>query len=143
MKLTRVIGVVLAILLASCETYKPPTLPRDQTATVVPPAKRWGNMLFIDQVDGLAPSKSSAAQLVLYSRPVVLAPGKHTMRVRVRLGMSEGLADIWLVAEAGKTYRIMKESRGNRFKVWFEDDATGIPVGGVGGSDDEPRNDSH
>ena len=136
----RVLVTCLVASLAACAgVYSPPKLPPGEVATLLPPQKHWGDMVFIDKVDGMFPSQASAMQVKLYSAPLALAPGKHRITVRVRLGLGEGIMDAWLVAEAGKTYRIMKKSVGYKFTVWFVDDATGLPAGGFAGSDDEPQ----
>jgi hypothetical protein len=133
--------LVVTLLIQACATYQPPTLPPEQLAIVVPPDRKFGNFLFIERIDGLPPSAGAAMGLGMsqYNSPVGLAPGKHTMKIRVGHGLSHGYADIWLVAEAGKTYRIAKESKGYTFRVWFVEDSTGKQVGGVVGSEDEPQ----
>ena len=138
--ISRLLLAILVASLAACAgVYTPPNLSPAEVATLVPPQKQWGNMVFIDKVDGMFPSQAAAMQVKLYSDPLALAPGKHRITVRVRIGLSEGTMDAWLVAEAGKTYRIMKKSAGYKFWVWFVDDATGLPAGGLAGSEDEPR----
>lgn len=139
MRLRGPVFLLCLSLLAACAVYHPPSLPPEQRALLVPPAKKWGDMLFIDKIDGASPSFAAAAGLKHSANPVVLAPGKHTIRVRVRIGLSEGLADLWLVAEAGKRYRVEKASSGYGFRAWFVDDETGELVGGSVGSDDEPH----
>jgi hypothetical protein len=62
------------------------------------------------------------------------------MRIRIEYayGYAYDRADIWLVADPGKTYRLKWDWYEYKFRVWFIDDATGTPVGGVVGSQDEP-----
>ena len=133
----KVVIIILISALFGCATYQPPSIPESAGAIISPPEKKWGDQVYIDKIDGLPPSSASAFQLHLFSDPVLLAPGKHTMRVRVRIGISEGLIDLWIVAKAGRTYNIRKTSVGYTFTAWFEDSVTGEKVGGI-----EPPRDS-
>lgn len=131
---------LLLVGLCACAIYQPPQLPADQVAIVEPPVPQWGNKLYVDRIDGLPPDVPTAMHPGTggtYSKAITLAPGKHTLRVKAQLGLHYGFADIWLVAEPGRTYRINKDSHGYTFSAWFEDES-GRKIGGVVGSDDEP-----
>jgi hypothetical protein len=75
---------------------------------------------------------------------VYVLPGKHTIRSEVRYdGWPVGWhawADNWLVAEPGGKYIIKAVHNGGSVWVWIEDERTSKPVGGIVGSDDEPKN---
>lgn len=126
-------------MLAGCAVYDLPDLPPEQIALIAPPSKKWGHGLHIVKIDGRPPAATSSLILVNTAKPVVLAPGKHVIRVRGQLGLTEAIAELWLVAEAGKTYSLERRTDGYTFRIWFVDDETSAPVGGVVGSDDEPH----
>lgn len=66
-------------------------------------------------------------------------PGKHRVVFRVVGKGGLGYADLWFVAERGKSYQAHFETtRQLRFRAWIEDAQTGQPVGGITGSQDEP-----
>lgn len=66
-------------------------------------------------------------------------PGKHRVVFRVAGKGGVGYADLWFVAERGKSYQAHFETTHNlRFRAWIEDAQTGQPVGGITGSQDEP-----
>lgn len=80
---------------------------------------------------------------------VVLVPGEHRIHV-VASGYQfpPPHAWLWLVAEQGKDYVLKDETTktdggGNRVRFWLEDATTGIPVGGIAGSDDDPTKDDY
>ncbi len=133
----RYIGVA-GIILSGCATYQPPNLPPEQRAVIAPPAARKGNTLSISKIDGLAPTTASSLLFAGSSDPVTLAPGKHTLRIETSFGYTRGFIDLWIVCEAGKTYRIEQSTDGYSFTAWFVEAATGLRVGGVVGSSDEP-----
>jgi len=70
---------------------------------------------------------------------VYVLPGKHNILVEMHLAFTYAMADLWLVAEPGETYVIKYLSKGYRVRIWIENERTGRPVGGVTGSDDEPK----
>ena len=70
---------------------------------------------------------------------VVLAPGKHRVGyTAMKLGGGFAQVELWFVAEPGKRYVSRSRMETYGAFVWIEDAATGQPVGGVIGSDDEP-----
>ncbi|NCC51920.1 MAG: hypothetical protein EOM20_11985 [Spartobacteria bacterium] len=64
-------------------------------------------------------------------------PGKHNIRAKYEYQSMYAFGDLWLVAEAGKTYTVKAESKGYSVHFWIED-TEGKVVGGIKGSDDEP-----
>ena len=74
--------------------------------------------------------------LAPYRSPIVVTPGRHTINLKVHMGLRYGRADLWLVAEPGRTYRIVTDTHRLGFTVRLVDDATGRPVGGHVGEDD-------
>jgi hypothetical protein len=80
---------------------------------------------------------------------VVLAPGKHRVHaVASRYEFPPPNAWLWLVAEPGTDYALKDETTktdggGNRVRFWLEDATTGMPVGGLAGSDDDPTKDDY
>ncbi len=70
---------------------------------------------------------------------VYVLPGKHRITVTLHYAFTHALGELWLVAEPGGRYVVKEISKGLRAKAWIEDEETGKPVGGVAGSDDEPK----
>jgi len=73
-------------------------------------------MLFIDSINGKQPTAFS--NLVHYSKPLKVAPGKHTVGIRVRIGMFEGLAYLDIDVKSRTNYQLMREINGRHFTVW-------------------------
>jgi len=71
--------------------------------------------------------------------PVHLLPGKHDIALKGTFLNSYACGNVWFVAEAGKHYTANMRVKGYSMYFWIEDDATGKPVGGIKGSDDEPH----
>ena len=118
--------------------YQPPSLDEAQAATIVPPESRAGHWVSIERIDGVAPNAGVAMGLAPYRSPIVVAPGRHTIRVKVNMGLRYGHADLWLAAEPGRTYRIEADTHRLGFSVRLVDDTTGRPVGGQVGDDSSP-----
>ena len=78
---------------------------------------------------------------ILYIREVSVLPGKHLLFLREswRGGLWEAYANLWLVAEPGEVYIIKTVAQNMRVKTWIEKERTGEIVGGIVGSDDEPK----
>jgi hypothetical protein len=138
--------IALASLLAVCnasakspavKTYTGPDRPATETASVMlgERVSGHGHWIQIGSVDGVR-----TAGWFTHPQEVVVLPGKHRIRVQVTNGLGNGLADLWLVAEAGKKYVAKLETDFGGFEVWLEDAETGARVGGIVGSDDEPAN---
>jgi hypothetical protein len=72
---------------------------------------------------------------------VHVLPGKHRLIVRVEYPRSSTFAtgDLWLLAWPGDAYVIKVRSQGYAIYMWLENECTGQRVGGVTGSDDEPK----
>jgi hypothetical protein len=70
---------------------------------------------------------------------VCVFPGKHRLHVRASWRSGGVRSDIWLVAEQGGKYVIKAVAKHRYAKIWIEDEKTGEPVGGLVGSDDEPK----
>jgi hypothetical protein len=70
---------------------------------------------------------------------VAVLPGKHTIFLRIDYPFSFAATKLWLVAEAGVVYVAKCSSKWNSVAIWIENERTGQPVGGVSGSDDEPK----
>jgi hypothetical protein len=72
---------------------------------------------------------------------VHVLPGKHRLITRIdnlRSNM-HAMGDLWLIAEPGESYILKARSQGYRVYMWLENERTGQRVGGVTGSDDEPK----
>jgi hypothetical protein len=70
---------------------------------------------------------------------VKLTPGKHVIRAQAFLGGYYADCHLWFVAEAGGCYEVRYQLPDQlHITFWIVDTATGRPVGGVKGSDDEP-----
>lgn len=68
-----------------------------------------------------------------------LSPGKHTIGVFAQTGgYASGRSSVWFVAEARKAYEVKGEAHFMSYSVVIVDVATGLPVGGIKGSSDEP-----
>lgn len=73
-----------------------------------------------------------------YVNEIWLLPGKHSVGLRYSRNAAHAQADLWFVAEAGKSYVGKYEQRGMRVRIWLEEADTGRRVGGVAGSPNEP-----
>lgn len=70
---------------------------------------------------------------------VYVLPGKHRIIAQINNGPSLATGDIWLVAEQGETYVLKALTKGYAVSMWMENKRTGQKVGGITGSDDEPK----
>ena len=70
-----------------------------------------------------------------YPRTYIVSPGKHTV---LPLDGPSNMMQIWIVAEKGKEY-LLKSRCNGKCRMWFEDTSTGATVGGLVGSEDEPK----
>jgi hypothetical protein len=72
---------------------------------------------------------------------VYVLPGKHRLITRIDNLRSSMFAttDLWLIAEPGESYILKAQSKGYTVYMWLENERTGQRVGGVTGSDDEPK----
>lgn len=145
-------NLILVILLVSafchgCSIYKqqPTNMPKEQTAKIVFPARN----MFLYRVDGQ--STGFFTKFIPNIEPFIITEGKHTFKIKViwhteyssplggnRLIHYEGIRHLWLVAEAGKTYKLCQLVSGRKFRLWFENARTKKIIGGIVGSDDEP-----
>jgi len=129
----------MVLVNSGCSVYKQPiNLQKNKAATIIPPTKQWGNVVYIDNVDGAFPNVTSAMLLSLYTKPLIVTEGKHIFRIGVQIGISGGTQELWLVAEGGKAYNIRTKTSNYKFRAWFEDAETNEMVGGLVGSSDEP-----
>lgn len=129
------LAALAAALASGCATYQPPALEASQAATIVPSESRAGHWVSIERIDGVAPNAGVALALAPYRSPLVVAPGRHTLNLKVHMGLRYGFANLWLLAEPGRTYRIVADTHSLGFSVRLVDDATGRPVGGPVGED--------
>ena len=67
-----------------------------------------------------------------------LSPGKHSVRVVVMFGGYYAEGDLWFITAPCGEYELQYRSREMRVAFWIVDTSTGLPVGGITGSDDEP-----
>lgn len=79
--------------------------------------------------------------LLAFTTPeqVQVLPGKHNINVMVQCLLGAASSDIWLVAEAGETYVVKSKIKFDLVRIWMENERTGLPVGGIVGSSDEPK----
>ena len=124
------LAAIAAALASGCATYQPPSLDASQAATIVPPESRPGHSVSIERIDGVAPNAGVALALAPYRSPLVVAPGRHTLHLKVQMGLRYGRANLWLTAEPGRTDRIEADTHQLGFTVRLVDDSTGRPVGG-------------
>lgn len=69
---------------------------------------------------------------------VQLTSGKHTIRARAFMGDALASCHLWFVAKPRGQYELRYHRENMRVAFWIVDKATGRPVGGIKGSDDEP-----
>jgi|GEM_PF-3335451 len=72
-------------------------------------------------------------------KTVQLLPGKHDVFLKFEQYDRFAYGKVWFIALAGRSYRVKSETRGYGVCFWIEDEATGLPVGGIKGSVDEPE----
>ncbi|HEX4895671.1 MAG TPA: hypothetical protein VFV11_05005 [Solimonas sp.] len=131
--------LLTVLAMAGCATYQPAGPRTEQTAILALHPPGGMRQISFKEVDGKPLTLASALGLTRARAPVILAPGKHTVRVHFRAGFPlEGSAKLWLVAEPGGSYLVHCDSAGYRFRCWIEDSRSGRPVGGFVGSGDEP-----
>ena len=130
---------IVASMLAGCGTNRPryqqPT--GDQSSLAI--LKMSQKYLGIHNIDGA--DAISFSQYMFsgdgFPETYFVTPGKHTV-----LAISGGLENqmaLWILAEPGKEYLLRMESGYGAFRMWFEDASNGRSVGGLVGSDDEPK----
>jgi hypothetical protein len=83
--------------------------------------------------------KKTFLLVATFPEEVYILPGKHNIVVETKFTFTYAFADLWLVAEPGETYVIKSLEKGDRVRMWIENERTGQPVGGVTGSSDEPK----
>lgn len=91
----------------------------------------WGR----NMIDGTATRKETK-----HARSVEVAPGKRTLAVQYDGYGVYARGHLWLLAEAGQTYTLNSVLGDRTVRFWIVDNATGRRVGGIEGSDDEPKN---
>lgn len=125
----RLIPVVLAMtLMAGCATYR---TPKGSDVAILRGVTRNAGVTSVDN--------SAACSWLRDSMPEVkLSPGKHTIGVLVAVGLWYFKGDLWLVAEPHGEYELNYHAKDMKVAIWIIDKKTGLPVGGVKGSDDEP-----
>lgn len=132
-------AIVLGGLVGCVSTeilYQPPDIERNSLATV----KMKDGSVGVFTVDGVQAMSSQEWVFNKFKSEVLLAPGKHTLRLAfTHNGNTQLIPDVWLVAEPGKTYVLKAVEKEGRVKSWLEDAQTGKEVGGYAGSDDEPQ----
>lgn len=74
---------------------------------------------------------------VIY-KAIKFLPGKHRVAFKASQGSAYGGTHLWFVAEPGKDYVARMEFRRNTYRVWIEELESGVEVGGLAGSSDEP-----
>ena len=71
---------------------------------------------------------------------ILLKPGKHRIGyVATNLGGKFAHVDLWFVAEPGRSYATRTVTTPFTVRVWIEEAETGVQVGGIVGSEDEPQ----
>lgn len=129
---------IVVSVLVGCATgrpsYQQPAGDSSSLATLRMSEKFLGIIL----IDGAV--SMSMSQLVFSGYPgtYIVTPGKR--RVRAIWFKAENRMDLWVLAEPGKEYLLRgKFENGTRFRLWFEDTSNGKVVGGLVGSEDEPK----
>jgi len=128
-----------ATMLAGCTSTRPryqqPAGDPSSLATLKMSQRHLG-IFAIDGADAL-----SVSQYVFsgqgFPESYYVTPGKHT--VLAIDGGRENSMTLWILAEPGKEYLLRMESGDHRYRMWFEDASNGRVVGGLVGSDDEPK----
>lgn len=121
--------LIFVILFCSgCTIYKQPvSIPKERTATIISS----GNGLYIYKVDGQNTNFFSGFGIV--PDRLILTKGRHTFRIQVRWtsDMNTQYLNLWLEAEEGKTYQLVKNISGYKTTVWFEETETKAVSGGI------------
>jgi hypothetical protein len=134
------LAIIMASMLLGCAPGRTsslqPAVASSSKATLKMSEKYLG-ILMIDDVKSMSASEFTFSGGTGFPRTYIVTPGKHTVLAIFGKGVKMNL---WIVAEAGKEYllKINCSSRGSS-RMWFEDTSNGRTVGGVVGSDDEPK----
>lgn len=136
------LALALVAPLPSLAADVPAPLEPDATSAVLNGDARhvgWGDTmgLAIVSLDGKDLGKGLFG--VRYPASVRLTPGRHTFRLTYRAPMSAASGDFWLDAEAGKAYSMRMNSQNyGSVRLWLEETATGLIVGGIDNGDGGP-----
>jgi len=146
MKKTILVITILSLALVSgCAAPKVKMYPGNEVEesqrAVIKADKQFSGRIDIYSVDGKKTSNyfATLAHGGNAAVEVYVLPGKHNITAQVRYLVSYAFVEMWLVAEAGESYVIKARSEGFSVTMWIENERTGKPVGGIKGSDDEPR----
>lgn len=74
-----------------------------------------------------------------FAGDVYVLPGKHIIGPHISDGPFVAVGRLWVVAEQGETYILKSLTKELRVSFWMENERTGEQVGGIVGSDDEPK----
>ena len=138
--------ILLISFVTSCggskQKYVTPKLPKSQIATIKNLSTKdllgESKGTYVEEIDGKNVKGSDFFKN--YPTEVYVLPGKHDLKLMWRGVTLTADLVLWLVAEPGKTYVAKGIYNGKTQRVHFFiiDEETGIEVGGVKGSDDEP-----
>lgn len=139
----KIMTLLLCILCISCTVapkvaYEGLRLKQSQDAVLLVEGKHstvgFNKKMFIKQVDEMSLRDIKAmltGQMFPYPHKVFVLPGKHTISVVTAVSMGHATAELWFVAEAGKTYIVRSNSNGDTVSTWIEDGDSGVRVGGL------------
>ena len=94
--------------------------------------------LYISKIDGKSTFNFAHALTANqeYPEKAYVEPGRRYLEFRYQ-GRGYAKMDLWLDAEAGKTYIVRKEAGGGKVRLWIEEKGTGKVVGGIRGGEPE------
>jgi hypothetical protein len=142
--------IILSSLFIGCATppykaYDDVSLTSDKVATIKAMGNRGIDVIFgFTAIDGksIVSLLTKAIPLKKPPQEISVLPGKHTLEIYYAKGQYQPITvDRWIVAEAGKTYWVQYNFDYTKVAIWIQD-SEGKLVGGVVGSDDEPKDET-
>lgn len=132
----KVLGVLLLMAaLNGCATRNlytaPPSLTSASGATVTGSREENPHLLIKDMRTGISSIDGLATGLgtLDWDQPILVTPGKHMVQVYSRYGQSGGGIATQMAFEAGKTYAVQGQRKGQHAAmVWLVDKTTGVAV---------------
>jgi hypothetical protein len=72
-----------------------------------------------------------------YAQKVFVSPGRHYLKLKFTYLNRFARTTVWFDAEEGRSYVVRRKLSGYGVQFWVEDLATGRPVGGLPGAEEE------
>lgn len=95
--------------------------------------------LYITHVDDESTNTACFHWPDCYAEEVLVAPGRHYLKLKFAHLGSFARTTVWFDAEEGKSYIVRKRLSGYGVQFWVEDASTGRPVGGLPGAEEETK----